>query len=132
MTIPTLLLWLLLGLVVLAWGPLSGGRGGGVASLLALDRAPRPLAAATEAQWLHQLSLATQLDRLSLMLLTHLGGLTVGVESPSAALLISPLQALAAIHSCTLAQLAAVGATALFASSNGCRPGSTLARRDLE
>jgi H+/Cl- antiporter ClcA len=139
MTIPTLLLWLLLGLILglllwpyqalselgfqlqrqlwldprahpavgsllvfvvsallimLAWGPLSGARGGGVAPLLALDRAPRPLAAATEAQWLHQLSLATQLERLTLMLLTHLGGLTVGVESPSVALGASVLLAI--------------------------------------
>lgn len=40
----------------------------------------------TEEQWLAKLSLATQVQRLPLMLLTHLGGLAVGVESPSVAL----------------------------------------------
>lgn len=74
-----LLLWL-------AWGPLSAVRGGGTAALLALDRADQPLPADWESRWLDRLSLATQLCRLPLLLLTHLGGLAVGVESPSAAL----------------------------------------------
>lgn len=73
-------------LITLAWGPLASGRGGGVAPLLALDRAPQPRNAEAEARWLQQLSLASQLQRLPLMLLTHLGGLAVGVESPSVAL----------------------------------------------
>lgn len=69
-----------LALTALAWGPLSGGRGGGITPLLDLQRhgdAPDPL---------RNLDLSTQLRRLPLMVLTHLGGLTVGVESPSAAL----------------------------------------------
>jgi len=70
----------------LAWGPLAAGRGGGVAPLLALDRTPGPLPAAVEASWLEKLSLRSQLQRLPLMLLTHLGGLAVGVESPSVAI----------------------------------------------
>ena len=70
----------------LAWGPLAAGRGGGVAPLLALDRTPAPLPAAAEASWLDKLSLRSQLQRLPLMLLTHLGGLAVGVESPSVAI----------------------------------------------
>lgn len=75
------------GLLVLqAWGPLGAGRGGGTTSLLALDRAPQAERHAGEALWLQQLSLVTQMRRLPLMLLTHLGGLTVGVESPSVAL----------------------------------------------
>ena len=73
-------------LVLLAWGPLAGGRGGGTASLLALDRASQSEGNAVALLWLQQLNLATQLRRLPLMLLTHLGGLAVGVESPSVAL----------------------------------------------
>jgi H+/Cl- antiporter ClcA len=70
----------------LAWGPLAAGRGGGVAPLLALDRTVPPLPAAVEASWLEKLSLRSQLQRLPLMLLTHIGGLAVGVESPSVAI----------------------------------------------
>ena len=81
-------------LILLAWGPLAGGRGGGTASLLALDRAPDAERAGREDLWLQQLSLATQLRRLPLMLLTHLGGLAVGVESPSVALGASVLLAI--------------------------------------
>lgn len=81
-------------LVLLAWGPLAGGRGGGTAALLALDRASPSQRAAREALWLQQLSLATQLRRLPLMLVTHLGGLAVGVESPSVALGASVLLAI--------------------------------------
>jgi H+/Cl- antiporter ClcA len=73
-------------LVLLAWGPLAAGRGGGTTALLALDRASPSARAAQEAHGLEQLDLATQLRRLPLMLLTHLGGLAVGVESPSVAL----------------------------------------------
>jgi H+/Cl- antiporter ClcA len=81
-------------LVLLAWGPLAAGRGGGTAALLALDRAAPSQRAEREALWLQQLSLATQLRRLPLMLLTHLGGLAVGVESPSVALGASVLLAI--------------------------------------
>lgn len=81
-------------LVLLAWGPLAAGRGGGTAALLALDRAAPSQRAALEALWLQQLSLAAQLRRLPLMLLTHLGGLAVGVESPSVALGASVLLAI--------------------------------------
>ena len=73
-------------LILLAWGPLAAGRGGGVTPLLALDRAEPALRAACEQRWWQQLSLATQVRRLPLLLLTHLGGLAVGVESPSVAL----------------------------------------------
>ena len=81
-------------LVLLAWGPLTAGRGGGTTTLLALDRAPQAARRAAEMRWLQQLSLATQLRRLPLMLLTHLGGLAVGVESPSVALGASVLLAI--------------------------------------
>jgi H+/Cl- antiporter ClcA len=70
----------------LAWGPFAAGRGGGVAPLLALDRTAPPLPAEAETSWLEKLSLASQLRRLPLMLLTHTGGLAVGVESPSVAI----------------------------------------------
>lgn len=81
-------------LVLLAWGPLAAGRGGGTAALLALDRATADLRSARQERWLQQLSLASQLQRLPLMLLTHLGGLAVGVESPSVALGASVLLAI--------------------------------------
>jgi H+/Cl- antiporter ClcA len=81
-------------LVLLAWGSLAAGRGGGTTALLALDRAAPSTRAAREEGWLQQLSLATQLQRLPLMLLTHLGGLAVGVESPSVALGASVLLAI--------------------------------------
>lgn len=81
-------------LIALAWGPLAAGRGGGVPPLLALDRAPQPVVAEAQSRWLQQLGLASQLQRLPLMVLTHLGGLTVGVESPSVALGASVLLAI--------------------------------------
>jgi len=81
-------------LILLAWGPLAAGRGGGIAPLLALDRADPAQRVAGEERWLQQLSLSTQLRRLPLMVLTHGGGLTVGVESPSAALGASALLAI--------------------------------------
>jgi len=62
--------------------------------VLALDRARPPVPVEAEALWLQQLSLATQLRRLPLMVLTHLGGLAVGVESPSVALGASVLLAI--------------------------------------
>jgi len=73
-------------LLSLSWGPLAAGRGGGVAPLIALDRSHEALRTERETEWLDKLSLRTQLSRLPLVLLTHLGGLSVGVESPSASL----------------------------------------------
>ena len=49
-------------LILLAWGPLAEGRGGGIAPLLALDRATSAQRAAGESRWLQQLSLATGLS----------------------------------------------------------------------
>jgi len=81
-------------LVVLAWGPLAAGRGGGITALLALDRVGESERSAREALWLSQLSVTTQLQRLPLLVLTHMGGLAVGVESPSVALGASVLLAI--------------------------------------
>ncbi|MCP9806988.1 chloride channel protein [Cyanobium sp. T1B-Tous] len=81
-------------LLLLAWGPLAAGRGGGVAPILALDRTPLPPAAAEHEPWLAKLSLRSQLQRLPLMVLTHVGGLAVGVESPAVALGASVLLAI--------------------------------------
>ena len=78
-------------LLTLGWGPLAAGRGGGIAPLLALDRSSDP---GHQQQWLAKLSLRTQLIRLPLVLLSHLGGLSVGVESPSASLGASVLLAI--------------------------------------
>ena len=69
-----------LAMLLLAWGPLASARGGGLTPVLALQRG------ADEASTLECLDLRTQLRRLPLMVLTHLAGFTVGVESPSAAL----------------------------------------------
>ncbi|MCP9771976.1 chloride channel protein [Synechococcus sp. Tobar12-5m-g] len=77
---PLLGTWVLVGL---ASGPLRQGVGGGVTPVLALQEAPTDEAAATG---LARLSLRTQMIRLPLLALTHLAGLTVGIESPSAAL----------------------------------------------
>jgi hypothetical protein len=66
----SLLLWL-------AWGPLAAGRGGGLTPVLAMQQG------APEAAMQERLSLRTQLIRLPLMVLTHLAGMSVGVESPS-------------------------------------------------
>lgn len=71
-------------LLLLAWGPIAAGRGGGIGPVIALDRSGGPQE--LEERLLEKLSLRTQLRRLLLMVCTHLGGLTVGVESPSAAL----------------------------------------------
>lgn len=81
-------------LLALAWGPLAVGRGGGVAPLIALDRSSEELKEQREQQWLEKLSLRTQMRRLPLVLLTHVGGLSVGVESPSASLGASVLLAI--------------------------------------
>lgn len=81
-------------LLLLAWGPLAAGRGGGVAPILALDRTPLAEAAVEHEPWLAKLSLRSQLQRLPLMVLTHVGGLAVGVESPAVALGASVLLAI--------------------------------------
>ncbi len=67
-------------LLLLAWGPLGPGRGGGLTPALLLQQNPEAQAP------LAHLDLGTQLRRLPLLVLTHLAGFTVGVESPSAAL----------------------------------------------
>ena len=82
-----------LATIWLSWGPLAAGRGGGLSPLLALQRDAQ--AGQPEAM-LNRLNLPTQLRRLPLIVLTHLGGLTVGVESPSAALGASLLLAIRA------------------------------------
>jgi H+/Cl- antiporter ClcA len=77
--------------VVLAWGPLAAGRGGGVTGVLLLQEAAHE----EERQGAQaSLVLARQLMRLPLLALTHLAGLSVGTESPSAALGSSILLAL--------------------------------------
>jgi H+/Cl- antiporter ClcA len=68
----------------LAWGPLARGRGGGLTPVLSLQRSPSDVSTPNPA--LERLELGVQLRRLPLIALTHVAGLTVGVESPSAAL----------------------------------------------
>jgi len=80
--------------LALAWGPLAAGRGGGVAPVIALGRRAAALEQTRETLLLGKISLRSQLLRLPLMVLTHLGGLSVGVESPSAALGASVLLAI--------------------------------------
>jgi H+/Cl- antiporter ClcA len=69
-----------LAMLLLAWGPLHAARGGGLTPVLVLQHE------AAGPRLLERLDLRTQLRRLPLMLLTHLAGFSVGVESPSAAL----------------------------------------------
>ncbi len=99
-------------LVMLANGPLRAGRGGGLTPVQALQleevsEGPRGPAA------LQALDLRHQLLRLPLLLLTHGASLTVGLESPSAALGASLLLALrsklAPLQRLPLAVLLAVG-----------------------
>ncbi|MEB3200581.1 MAG: chloride channel protein [Synechococcaceae cyanobacterium] len=105
-------------LFALAWGPLAAGRGGGIAPVLALDRVdPTPQPPALE-PLLDRLSLRAQLCRLPLMLLTHLGGLAVGIESPAAALGAALLLALrqrwprGPLQRLSQAEIAVIGAAA--------------------
>ncbi len=72
-------------LTLLANGPLRSGRGGGLTGVLALQEEERREGAA-HAEALSSLDLRHQLARLPLLSLTHAGGLTVGLESPSASL----------------------------------------------
>jgi H+/Cl- antiporter ClcA len=67
-----------------AWGPLARGRGGGLTPVLALQRSTTDTSMQNPA--LERLELGVQLRRLPLIVLTHVAGLSVGVESPSAAL----------------------------------------------
>ncbi len=110
---PWLLLLPLLGtglFLPLAWGPLAAGRGGGITGVLVLQDAvgeeERQRASAS-------LDLKHQLARLPLVALTHLAGLSVGTESPSAALGASTLlalrQRLPLLRQVPLALLAAIG-----------------------
>ena len=101
--------------VPLAWGPLAGGRGGGTTGILALQHLPPPDSSdpALEERSLASLSLRRQLVRLPLVALTHLAGLSVGTESPSAALGAAILLALRArlpsLRRLPVALLAAIG-----------------------
>lgn len=78
--------------LALAWGPLAAGRGGGLGGLLALQNSD--LLEGQRQRAATSLEPRVQLTRLPLLLLTHLCGLTVGIESPSAALGASVLLAL--------------------------------------
>jgi H+/Cl- antiporter ClcA len=79
--------------VALAWRPLAAGRGGGITGVLLLQEADSQ---AQRQAALTSLGLGRQLTRLPLLALTHLAGLSVGTESPSAALGASILLALRA------------------------------------
>ncbi len=96
--------------MALAWGPLAAGRGGGITGILVLqDNQDQPL----QERALASLSLQRQLVRLPLLALTHLAGLSVGTESPSAALgaalLLGLRGRLAPLRTLPPALLAAIG-----------------------
>lgn len=82
-------------LALLANGPLSGGRGGGLTGVLALQL-ERVQQGPSRTAALASLELRRQLLRLPLLVLTHGASLTVGLESPSASLGASLLLALRA------------------------------------
>lgn len=96
--------------VLLAWGPLAAGRGGGLTGVMALQTARSD---AERARALAPLSLRHQLARLPLLALTHLAGLSVGTESPSAALgaalLLALRRRLVPLQQLPLALTAAIG-----------------------
>ena len=71
-----------LAMVLLSAGPWRRGAGGGLAPVLALQQSSTD----QDADLLTRLGLKTQLYRLPLMALAHGGGLTVGIESPAAAM----------------------------------------------
>lgn len=96
--------------MALAWGPMAAGRGGGITGILVLqDNQEQPL----QERALASLSLQRQLVRLPLLALTHLAGLSVGTESPSAALgaalLLGLRGRLAPLRTLPPALLAAIG-----------------------
>ncbi len=97
--------------LLLGWGPLAGGRGGGIIGVLALQEAGNDVE--REERALAGLSLRRQLLRLPLVALTHLAGLSVGIESPSAALgsavLLALRHRLAPLQLLPLALVAAIG-----------------------
>ncbi len=99
-----------LAFLLLAWGPLAAGRGGGITGVLALQDADREQ---DRDRAVANLTLGHQLARLPLLALTHLAGLSVGTESPSAALGASILLALrrrlAPLQRLPLALTAAIG-----------------------
>jgi len=101
--------------VPLAWGPLAAGRGGGTTGILALQHPSSPDGADLPLQEraLESLSLRRQLVRLPLVALTHLAGLSVGTESPSAALgasiLLALRERLPGLRGLPAALLAAIG-----------------------
>jgi H+/Cl- antiporter ClcA len=96
--------------VLLAWGPLAAGRGCGLTGVLALQTARND---AERERALAPLSLRHQLARLPLLALTHLAGLSVGTESPAAALgaalLLALRRRLAPLQQLPLALTAAIG-----------------------
>ena len=96
--------------LLLGWGSLAAGRGGGVTGVLALQVARNDK---QQTQALASLSLRRQLMRLPLVALTHLGGLSVGTESPSAALgaalLLALRERLQPLRQLPVALLAAIG-----------------------
>lgn len=134
---PLVLLGPLLGtplFLALAWGPLAGGRGGGLTGVQALqlpglseEQRDRALAA---------LELRRQLMRLPLLALTHLAGLAVGIESPSAALgsslLLALRQRISALRALPAGLTAAIGAGAgLGAAFRSPLLGATYALEEL-
>jgi chloride channel protein, CIC family len=119
--------------LLLAWGPLAAGRGGGLGGLLALQRNLPP---EQRARALATLSPRVQLVRLPLLLLTHLSGLTLGVESPAAALgatvllgLRQRLQPLAALPESLVAAIG--GGAGLGAAFRSPLLGATYALEEL-
>ncbi|MCP9848900.1 chloride channel protein [Cyanobium sp. Morenito 9A2] len=104
--------------LALAWGPLATGRGGGLGGLLALQHSDLPSSQRQRA--LASLTPSVQLTRLPLLLLTHVSGLTLGIESPSAALGATVLLALRS----RLAPLAAFSPALLAAIGGGAGLGA--------
>ena len=108
-----------LTLLAMAWGPLAAGRGAG---LIGVEQLQRPQLEPGESDRLEAgLGWRIQLARLPLLLLTHLAGLAVGIETPAASMGATTFLALR--HRIKLLQLlplslaAAVGAGAGFGAA---------------
>lgn len=100
-----------LTVLALAWGPLAAGRGSGADALEALQAGD--LDPLRQEQLTGPLRWPAQLRRLPLLLLSHLAGLAVGIESPAASFgasaLLSLRPRLAILSQLPLPLLAAVG-----------------------
>ena len=112
--LPVVVFTATLTVLALAWGPLAAARGSGAGAVEALQ--DPALEASALMQEAAALGWRLQLRRLALLLLSHLAGLAVGIETPAASFGASTLlllrRRIAALQLLPLPLLAAIGAAA--------------------